>query len=142
MLDDLVPRHSVETTHYECVFRLEDGSGGAFAFECDARGGVFLGGLPQIARHCLERCLQGEVDGFRVRPGIVRPSTRSFITPRSGRCLCGQRVVLTSARSNACETCGRAYDGSGVELDDRSLWGEGAGQSVSAAELDDPERYG
>lgn len=124
MQGDLVPRHSVETIHYELVFRLKDRQGSAFAFECDERGHVYLGRLPRIARHSLKLCLQGEVDGFRVRPGVVQPSTRSFITPGSGRCSCGQRVVLTSDWANACETCGREYDGGGVELDD------------------DPERYG
>ena len=118
MLDDLVPRRSVETTHYELVFRLEDGSGGAFAFECDERGSAFLGRLPQIARHSLELCLRGEVDDFRVRPGVVRSSTLSYTEPGSGRCGCGARVVLERPRANRCGGCGRAYDGDGIPLAD------------------------
>ena len=69
-----------------------------------------------------------EVDGFRVRPGVVRPSTRSFIRPASGRCGCGQQVVLDEVWANACEACGRAYDGDGVELANRSRRVEGTGK--------------
>ena len=69
MQGDLVPRRSVETTHYELVFRLGDGSGGAFAFECDERGLVYLGRLPQIARHSLELCLKGEGGWLPGAPG-------------------------------------------------------------------------
>lgn len=121
MLDDMVPREPTDITCHELVFKLEDRSGGAFAFECDERGLVYLGRLPELARHCLELCRKGEVDGFRVRPGVVQPSTQSYLEPASGRCGCGQRVVLDNARANAYEACGRAYDGNGVELADQSL---------------------
>ena len=83
MLDDMVPRQPTETTVYEFVFRLEDRSGGAFAFECDERGHVYLGRLPELARHCLALCLEGEVDGVRVRPGIVRPPG-ALLSPPAG----------------------------------------------------------
>ena len=143
MLKDFTPRKPVQTTHYELVFRLEDGCGSAFAFECDKHGHVYLGRLPELARHCLALCREGEVDGFRVRPGVVRPSTQSYVEPASGCCRCGQQVVLDDARTNACETCGREYDGDGAELADQSLRGEAAGEGVPDTELDvDPERYG
>ena len=143
MIDDMVSRQPAEITVYELVFRLEDRSGGAFAFECDERGHVYLGRLPELARHCLALCLKGEVDGFRVRPGVVRPSTQSYVEPASGRCGCGQQVVLDDARANACETCGREYDGDGVKLAHRSLRGEEAGESVLDTELSaDHERHG
>lgn len=121
MLDDMVPRQPTEMTYYELVFRLEDRSGSAFAFECDEQGNVFVGGLPELARHSLALCRKGEVDGYRVRPGVVRPTTQSYVEPGSGRCGCGQRVVLGSAWANACEGCSKEYDGNGVALADRSL---------------------
>ena len=143
MLDDIVPREPTEITCHELVFKLEDRSGGAFAFECDKHGHVYLGRLPELARHCLALCREGEVDGFRVRPGVVRPSTQSYVEPASGCCRCGQQVVLDNARTNACETCGREYDGDGAELADQSLRGEAAGEGVPDTELDvDPERHG
>ena len=116
MLDDMVPRQPTEITLYELVFRLEDRSGGAFAFGCDERGHVYLGRLPELARHCLALCREGDVDGYQVRPGVVRVSTQRHLEPASGRCGCGQRVVQDDARANACETCGTEYDGDGVEL--------------------------
>ena len=143
MLDDIVPREPTEITCHELVFKLEDRSGGAFAFRCDERGHVYPGRLPELARHCLGLCREGDVDGFRVRPGVVRPSTRSYLEPASGRCGCGQRVVLEDARANVCEACGREYDGDGLELTDRSLRGEEAGEGVPDTELGvDPERHG
>ena len=141
MLSDIVPRQPTEITSYELVFRLEDRSGGAFTFECDERGNVYLGRLPELARHCLALCRKGEVDDFRVRPGVVLPSTQSHLEPASGRCGCGQQIVLDDARANACETCGREYDGNGVELADRSLWSEEIGKSVPDIDVD-PKRYG
>ena len=142
MLNDVVPRQPTEKTYYELVFRLEDCQGSAFAFECDEHGHVYLGRLPELARHCLALCRKGEVDGFRVRPGVVRFSTQSYNEPGSGRCGCGQRVILDNIWDNACGNCGQAYDGDGVELADRSMWGEGTGESLPDNQLDvDPERY-
>ena len=143
MLSDIMPREPAEVTCHELVFKLEDRSGGAFAFECDEHGHVYLGRLPELARHCLALCRKGEVDGYRMRPGVVRPSSQSHLEPARGRCGCGQQVVLDNAWVNACETCGKEYDGDGVELADRSLWSEETGESVLDTELGvDPERYG
>lgn len=135
MLKSFTPRQPVQTTHYELVFRLEDGSGGAFAFECDERGGVYLGRLPQIARHSLELCLRGEVDGYSVRLGVVHGTERRYVEDSSGTRVCGAHVTLHSSWANACG-CGREYNGSGQLLADRASWGEQTSESVADTEHD------
>ena len=73
------PRLPLEETNYELVFRLDDAQNSAFAFDCDEQGNVYRSRLTGIERHTLELCLQGEVDGYSVRPGIVRHYTHSYI---------------------------------------------------------------
>ena len=80
------PRRTVEETHFELVFRLDDGQGSAFAFECDEQGQVYRDRLPRLALHNLELCLQGEVDGYTVRRGVVRYHTQSHVEDASGTC--------------------------------------------------------
>lgn len=143
MLKNFVPRKPVETTLHELVFKLEDGQGSAFAFECDQHGNVYRDRLPRLALHNLEGCLQGEVDGYSVRLGVVRSSVQSYVEDGGGRCVCGHRVVITCSWSNTCEGCGREYSGTGQLLADRSFWGEETGESVADMELEgDPESIG
>lgn len=137
------PPKPVEETHYELVFRLEDGRGSAFAFECDEQGNVFRNQLPQVALHNLELCLRGEVDGYAVRRGVLRYHTQSFVEDASGTCACGKHVVLNDAWANTCSGCGREYNAFGQLLSDRSLWGEETGESVADMQMGyDPERLG
>lgn len=143
MLKNFVPRKPVETTLYELVFRLEDGCGSAFAFECDEHGHVFKERLPQLALHNLNLCLKGEVDGYVVRRGVIRSHEQSYVEEGSGRCVCGRHVVITHSWANTCQGCGREYNGSGQLLADRSYWGEETGESVADMELEyDPEGFG
>lgn len=72
------PRLPVEETNYELVFRLDGDHGSAFAFDCDEQGNVYRSRLTGIEQHTLELCLQGEVDGYSVRPGVVRHYTCSY----------------------------------------------------------------
>lgn len=124
MLKNFTPRKPVEITQYELVFRLEDGCGSAFAFECDESGNVYRDRLSRLALHNLEGCLKGEVNDLSVRLGGVRSYTQSFVEDGSGTCVCGRHVVITRSWTNACDWCGREYNGSGQLLADRSLWGE------------------
>lgn len=143
MLKNFVPRKAVETTLYELVFRVEDGCGSAFAFECDEHGHVFRDRLPTLALHNLKLCLQGELDGYTVRLGVVRSYTQSHVEDGGGRCVCGRHVGITRSWANAYEGCGREYNGSGQLLTDRSFWGEETGESVADMELEvDPESFG
>lgn len=137
------PRKAVEETHFELVFRIEDGQGSAFAFECDEQGHVFRDQLPQVALHNLKLCLQGEVDGYTVRRGVLRYHTQSFVEDGSGTCVCGSSVVLHEAWTNTCSSCGSEYNGHGQLLADRSRWGEETGESVAEMQLSyDPEQTG
>ncbi len=129
------PRKPVEETHFELVFRLEDGQGSAFAFACDEHGNVFRDQLPQIALHNLELCLRGEVDGYTVRRGVLRYHTQSFVEDASGTCICGEHVVLHDAWANTCSGCGREYNGHGQLLAVRSRWGEETGESAAEMKL-------
>lgn len=143
MLKNFTPRKPVETTQYELVFRLEDGCGSAFAFECDESGNVYRDKLPRLALHNLDLCLKGEVDGLSVRLGVVRSYTQSFVEDGGGTCVCGRHVVITRSWANACDWCGREYNGSGQLLTDRSYWGEETNESVADMELEyDPEGFG
>jgi hypothetical protein len=143
MLKNFTPRKLVETTQYELVFRLEDGCGSAFAFECDEHGNVYRDRLPVLALHNLDLCLKGEVDGYPVGPGVVRSYVQSHVEDGCGGCVCGQRVVITRSWANACGGCGREYNGSGQLLADRAFWGEETGESVTDMELEyDPEALG
>ncbi len=134
-------RQPTEETHYELVFRLEDGQGSAFAFACDEHGNVFKDQLPQIALYNLELCLRGEIDGYTVRRGVLRYHTQSHVEDASGTYACGQHVVLTDAWASTCSGCGREYNAFGQLLAHRSLWGEETGESVADMQLGyDPER--
>ena len=121
MLKNFVPRKPVETTQHELVFRLEDGCGSAFAFECDEHGNVYRDRLPVLALHNLDLCLKGEVDGYAVRRGVILSHEQSYVEDGSGGCVCGRRVVITRSWANACEGCGREYNSSGQLLADRSF---------------------
>lgn len=136
MLKDFTPRKPVQTTHYELVFRLEDGCGSAFAFECDEYGNVFRARLPTLALHNLELCLKGEVDGYSVRLGVIRSHEQRYVEDGSRTCVCGAHVTLHSAWANACDWCGREYNSSGQLLADRAFWGEETGESVADMEHD------
>jgi hypothetical protein len=136
MLKNFNPRRPTEVTRYELVFRLEDGQGSAFAFECDEHGNVYRDRLPSLALHNLELCLKGEVDGYSVRLGVVRSHEQPYVEDGSGTCVCGAHVTLHSAWANACDWCGREYNGSGQLLADRSYWGEETGESVADMEHD------
>lgn len=133
MLKNFTPREPVQATHYERVFRLEDGCGSAFAFECDEHGNVYRNRLPSLARHNLELCLKGEVDGYSVRLGVVRSHERRYVEDGSGTCVCGAHVTLHSSWANACD-CKREYNGSGQLLADRAFWGEETSESVAHME--------
>lgn len=142
-MQDFGPRQPTEETQYELVFRLEDGRGSAFAFACDEDGNVFRDQLPQIALHNLELCLQGEVDGYAVRRGVLRHHTQNVVHDASGTCACGQHGVLDDAWANTCSSCGREYNAFGQLLAHRSRWGEETGESVSEMQLGyDPEGSG
>ncbi len=135
------PRQPTEETHYELVFRLEDGQGSAFAFECDEHGNVFKDRLPQIALHNLELCLRGEVDGYAVCRGVLRYHTQNVVEDASGTCACGEHVVLDDAWANTCSGCGCEYNAFGQLLAHRSRWGKETGESVSDMHpVYDPER--
>jgi hypothetical protein len=131
MLKNFTPSRPIETTRYELVFRLEDGCGSAFSFECDETGNVYRYRLPSLALHNLELCLEGEVDGYPVRPGVVRSYVQHYVEDGSGTCVCGAHVTLYSSWANSCPGCGREYNGSGQLLADRSLWGEETDESVA-----------
>ena len=143
MLKNYVPREPVETTLHELVFKLEDGQGSAFAFECDEHGHIYRDRLPRLALHNLDLCLQGEVDGYTVRRGVVRSHIQSYIADGGGTCVCGAHVTLHSSWANSCEGCGREYNSFGQLLADRAFWGEETGESVTDMELEyDPEALG
>ena len=141
MLKNFVPRKPVETTQHELVFRLADGCGSAFAFECDESGNVFRDKLPVLALHNLELCLKGEVDGYAVRRGVIRSHEQSYVEDGCGGCVCGRRVVITRSWTNVCAGCGREYNGSGQLLADRSFWGEETGESLGDRERDPDEAW-
>lgn len=133
MLQHFRPRKPVETTRYDLFFQLEDGCGSAFSFECDETGHVFRDRLPELALHNLDLCLKGEVDGYPVRPGVVRSYVQRYVEDCSGICVCGSVVSLHSSWANTC-CCGREYNGSGQLLADRSFWSEETGESVADME--------
>lgn len=135
MLKNFTPREPVQATHYELVFRLEDGCGSAFAFECDEHGNVYRDRLPSLARHNLELCLKGEVNGYSVRLGVVRSHEQRYVEDGSGTCVCGAHVTLHNSWANACD-CGREYSGSGQLLTDQAFWGEETDEDVADMEHD------
>jgi hypothetical protein len=136
MLKNFTPRRPTEVNRYELVFRLEDGCGSAFSFECDEHGNVYRDRLPELALHNLELCLKGEVDGYSVRPGVVRSCVQHYVEDGSGICVCGSVVTLPSSWANTCPVCGREYNGSGQLLADRAFWGEETVESVADMERD------
>lgn len=142
-MKNFTPRKPVEITRYELVFRLEDGCGSAFTFECDEHGHLFRDRLPKLALHNLELCLRGEVDGYTVRLGVVRSYVQNDVEDGGGTCVCGAHVILDSDWANACESCGREYNGFGQLLADRSHWGEETHESVTDMDLEhDSESLG
>ena len=59
----------------------------------------------------------------------VRDSeTYDLVTPIEVRCGCGNEIELWDSWANACNNCGKEYNGSGQELSTREFWGEETGE--------------
>lgn len=119
MLRDFKLRQSVETTHFELVFSLDDGRKSAFHFAYNEAGQVFRTSLSPLELVSYKQCLSGVVDGFTVGRGTLGTYVHSCVADGSGVCGCGQLVVIDSARTNTCKGCGRQFSGSGQLLTER-----------------------
>ena len=117
---EIIQQRKVEwQTEYVLYYQFY--SDGGSAFPCNEQGEVDISKLPPEAVANYNRCrAQTEVQ--------PRVEQREFkvVTPRIGRCVCGQEVHLT-AFTNTCD-CGRDYNMEGSELAPRQFWGEETGE--------------
>ena len=100
----------------------DDGHGNGFGFPCDKAGNPSEG-LAPAARENLAWC-RSHPERF-MRAGKVIAHRQEWKEPATGRCICGERVVLTDQYMGACQCgrCGRWYSLAGEDLLPPEMWG-------------------
>lgn len=113
MLTKYIPPHVEITVDYFLVY--DDGIGNGFWFPCDKEGKL-LPDVPDTAR-------KNQIFCFRhperyTRWNKVIEESRSYRTPPTGVCECGERFELHDTYQGACECpgCGKWYNLFGQEL--------------------------
>ena len=113
------PRQYVEITEHSYHFDSLIHPGSGYAFDATNTGEIVITSPTQ----------QASLDNARaqVAAGTMRERghvswTRGYWEPAVLRCGCGQRVYLEDSLTNACERCGRLYNGSGQSLAPLSQW--------------------
>lgn len=123
---ELIRERSVRfETAYELEFATVSGSGSYLCFPCDKDG------KPTITNPAAAENYRAVMAGERpdLQDGRVRTLNIRIAEPAAVRCDCGAVVELYSTWANACDACGREYNGSGQTLAPREQWGEETGET-------------
>jgi hypothetical protein len=123
-------REYIESVEYVLSFRVLNGRGMGYSFECDSNGKIHsLEGRPAAQKN-FEAAINGATpEGVPVSKGEVIERKSGYWEPAKGRCECGS-VVYLERFTNPCE-CGRDYNSSGQLLAPREQWGEETGEHWS-----------
>jgi hypothetical protein len=125
MIMEIIQHRESKTSIFFCLeFERKGEKGCSYSFPCNEGGE--LEELNAAAYFNYQKCINNP-DRY-INKGVQKHSCLC-ITPRIGRCECGEEIYLDGF-TNSCD-CGRMYNWAGQELAPVSQWGEETGEHPS-----------